>query len=215
MTILPVHRTFLLVSLASLSWAGCENPAQTKPKAEVAAPQGATAAAAAGTPYTFSAQGSKIEWTGSKVTGKHDGSFGTFSGKIRLTDGSIDRGSVEVEIDNASITTEPAKLLAHLKGPDFFDVERFPKTRFVSTSVRPGGESGATHTVSGDLELHGVKKSITFPAKIRIEGDDSYVNAELSINRKDFGLVYPGKPDDLIRDDVVIRLAVKASKTST
>jgi hypothetical protein len=39
------------------------------------------------------------------------------------------------------------------------------------------------------------------------------VDAEFTVNRKDFGLVYPGKPDDLIRDDVVVKLAVRAKRT--
>jgi hypothetical protein len=35
-------------------------------------------------------------------------------------------------------------------------------------------------------------------------------DTEFAINRKDFGIVYPGKTDDLIRDEVVLRLNVKA-----
>jgi hypothetical protein len=37
------------------------------------------------------------------------------------------------------------------------------------------------------------------------------MKSEFDINRKDFGIVYPGKPDDLIRDEVVIRLDLKAT----
>jgi len=67
-------------------------------------------------------------------------------------------------------------------------------------------------TVTGNLELHGVKKSIRFPATFTVEGGVVKANAEFSINRRDFGLVYPGMPDDLIRDDVLIRLAIQAPK---
>jgi len=41
---------------------------------------------------------------------------------------------------------------------------------------------------------------------------DLKANSEFSINRKDFGLVYPGMPDDLIRDEVVIKLTISAPK---
>ena len=36
--------------------------------------------------------------------------------------------------------------------------------------------------------------------------------AEFSINRKDFRIVYPGKPDDLIKDDVPLKLSLKATR---
>jgi len=56
--------------------------------------------------------------------------------------------------------------------------------------------------------LHGVKKAISFPASIQIAPDKVSVHAEFAINRKDWGLVYPGKADDLIKDGVVIRLSL-------
>ena len=72
---------------------------------------------------------------------------------------------------------------------------------------------GATHTVTGNLELHGVKKSITFPATIQVTLDNAAVDAEFAIDRKDFGIVYAGKADDLIRDGVVIKLNLKVPRT--
>jgi hypothetical protein len=56
-----------------------------------------------------------------------------------------------------------------------------------------------------------VTKSITFPATIRVTPGAVSVDAEFAINRKDFGLLYPGKADDLIRDDVLVKLAVRAA----
>jgi polyisoprenoid-binding protein YceI len=66
--------------------------------------------------------------------------------------------------------------------------------------------------VTGNLDLHGVKKSITFPATIKVEGDTVEVSAEFAINRKDFGIVYAGMPDDLIKDDVLMKVKLKAKK---
>jgi len=109
--------------------------------------------------------------------------------------------------------TDQEKLVGHLKSPDFFDVEKFPVTRFQSTKIETGGERGATHTVTGNLELHGVTKSIRFPASISLAADNVSVKSEFGINRKDFGIVYPGKPDDLIKDEVLIRLNLVATKS--
>jgi hypothetical protein len=49
--------------------------------------------------------------------------------------------------------------------------------------------------------LHGIKKSISFPANIQVAADSVPISAEFAINRKDFWLTYPGKADDLIRDE--------------
>jgi polyisoprenoid-binding protein YceI len=146
------------------------------------------------------------------VTGKHEGGFGTFSGVVRLVDQNPEKSSVIVDIDVASITSDTERLTRHLRSPDFFDTARFTSAKFVSTEVKKGGEKGATHTVTGNLTMHGVTKSISFPARISVAGDAVNVDAELALDRKDFGLSYPGKQDDLIRDDVLVKLAVRAKK---
>ena len=195
---------------------GCNtNPTKDKVKAEVTeAVKKTEPAPAAGAAYTFSQDGSKLEWVGAKVTKKHDGGFKTFSGTVHVPDGKIESGSVTVDIDTNSIFSDTEKLTGHLKSPDFFDTEKFPKARFTSTSVKPGGAAGGTHTVTGNLELHGVTKSISFPAKITHDNGEVAVQAEFGINRKDFGIVYAGAADDLVKDDVLIKLDLKAKAQS-
>ena len=202
----------LTLGLSLLAAVGCEDPAKNKPKAVVAAPMTAAAPAAGAVTLRFSAADSKLQFVGAKVTGQHEGSFGTFTGTVSLVGGDATKSQVTVEIDAASITSDNPKLTGHLKNADFFDVEKFPKARFESTGIKAGGEKGATHTVTGNLEIRGQKKSITFPANIKLESGKASVDAEFSINRKDFGLNYPGKVDDLIRDDVVIKLSIRAAQ---
>ncbi|HEV8367415.1 MAG TPA: YceI family protein, partial [Pyrinomonadaceae bacterium] len=96
--------------------------------------------------------------------------------------------------------------------PDFFDVAKFPQATFESTEIKPGGENGASHTVIGNFQLHGVTKSITFPATIAVSGDAVTVESTFAINRKDFGINYAGLPDNLIRDEVVMTLHIKGEK---
>lgn len=195
----------------------CNDPTKDKAKAQVGeavatASQADTTAKATAT-YAFDAKSSKITWTGSKVTGKHDGGFGDFHGSVQLVDGDPEKSQVTVEISAPSVTADADKLAEHLKSPDFFDVAKFSKVTFTSTSVKKGGENGATHTVTGNLGLHGVEKSISFPATVKIEGDQINVEGEFSLNRKDFGINYPGKQDDLIRDNVLVHLSVHAKKS--
>jgi polyisoprenoid-binding protein YceI len=199
--------SILVLGALSLVLSGCSDPADKVAKAQTS---GATNAAAAPTPmdakeYVIQPD-SKIEFIGSKVTGKHDGGFKTFEGKVDVAGGKV-VGS-QVKIDMQSTWTDTEKLTGHLKSPDFFDVAKFPNSMFTVTSV--DGEGDATK-VTGNLELHGVTKAISFPAKVQVNDQSVHVTAEFAINRKDFGIVYPGKTDDLIRDDVVIRFDLKAA----
>ena len=110
-----------------------------------------------------------------------------------------------------SIWSDSERLTGHLKNEDFFDVTRFPATTFAVTGMEG---TGPQHTVTGNLTLHGVTKSISFPAEIRVTNEEVTVRAEFAINRQDFGIKYPGRPDDLIRDRVVIKLDIKATPAS-
>lgn len=203
-----VVSTGLALALGGVS--GCNNnPAEGKSVAKVSEPAQVAqnlGSATAANKYVFSNAGSKIEFVGAKVTRKHDGAFNVFSGAVELVDGDPTKSLVTVEIATASLTADDPKLTSHLKSPDLLDVDKYPKATFTSTSVKPGGEGGATHTLTGNLALHGVTKSISFPAKIKVAADTVDADAEFAINRKDFGIVYPGMPDDLIKDEVLLKL---------
>ena len=154
----------------------------------------------------------KVEFVAAKVTRSHQGSFKQFAGKIDLVPNSIPDSRVTIDIDTGSVVTDEPELTAHLKTADFFDVAKYPKATFVSTKIEPANTGGSALHHTGNLELHGVKKSITFPATIQVTPDSVAVDAEFAINRKDFGIVYAGKADDLIRDGVVIKLAIKVPR---
>jgi len=191
----------------------CSDPAADKTKAvtgeatKVASP----AAATQGQKYLITPQNSKIEFTASKVTGSHNGSFGDFSGQIDHLN-TPEQGRVTITIKADSITTDTPDLTKHLKTADFFDVAKFPEATFVSTSIKAAGENGASHTVTGNLTMHGVTKAVTFPATISVTADVASVDSTFTINRKDFGINYAGQADNLIRDNVVLKLTIRASK---
>jgi polyisoprenoid-binding protein YceI len=200
-----------LVLALCLLVAACANPAEDKPVAAVGEParpaESAPAPPAAGERYVVSAE-SMVGFTGSKVTGKHDGGFRAFTGTVDFVDGDPTRSRIELTIDTSSIWTDNPKLTGHLQSADFFDVARYPTATFASTSITGGPE---TFTVAGDLTLHGVTKNITFPARIEREGLLLTAASEFVLDRFDFGIVYPGAADDLIRKEVVVRFHLKAS----
>ena len=99
------------------------------------------------------------------------------------------------------------KLTRHLKDSDFFDVAKFPKATFTSTKIEPSTEEG-THMVTGDLEMRGVKKQISFPVTIKKQGSTVLTTSEFTIKRFDWDVNYKGAADDLIKDDVLIKLHI-------
>lgn len=215
----------ILVIGLSIFVAACEDPAANKAKATVNEPSvvnkaadpaqapATSAPAPKGEALLIDPENSKVEFTGSKVTGKHDGGFKQFSGAIDLVNNKVDESSVYVDIDATSVFTDADKLTEHLKSGDFFEVEKFPRASFRSTKIEADTTKGSgNYLVTGDLTLHGVTKSISFPAEIKISAEAVSVSSEFAINRKDFGIVYAGKADDLIRDDVVIRLDLKTPR---
>ena len=212
---MPRYLTVVIVTLIALLTYGCANPAANKPKATVtnAAPEKDSTKPAAAENLLISPDNSKVEFVAAKVTRSHNGSFKKFTGAIDLVGNAVENSRVSIDIETNSVVTDEDGLTKHLQTPDFFDVAKYPKATFTSTKIEAANAGGATHSVTGNFELHGVKKSITFPAMIQVAPDSVSVNAEFSINRQDFGLVYPGKADDLIRDGVVIKLTVKVPRT--
>lgn len=218
----------LTVAAAALFAAACEDPAANKPKATTAAPSAnanvqpngnaantATnpAPAVRGEALALNPENSKVSFVGSKVTGKHDGGFKQFTGTIDLVNGKAEESTVTVDIDMASVFTDAEGLTEHLQTGDFFEVSKYPKSTFASSKIVPDASKGANaYTITGDLEMRGVKRSVTFPATIVVGTDDVSVTSEFSINRKEFGILYAGKADDLIRDAVVIKLDLKAPR---
>ena len=205
-------RTITII-FALLLITACSNPASDKPQAitNEAAPVTATSSAPQGQRYSISPENSKIEFVASKVTRSHNGSFKKFSGAIDFR-GQPENSTVSVTIETNSIEADDPDLTKHLQTPDFFDVAGYPQATFTSTAIKPGGEKSATHTVTGNLTLHGVTKSISFPATIAVNPQAITVDSSFSINRKDFGINYAGAADNLIRDEVVLKLTVRGVK---
>jgi polyisoprenoid-binding protein YceI len=220
--------------LATLALLGCaENAAENKPEAvtgparpEAPAPAAEAAGAAEPAPpqappapeapanlvkLPFSdADGSTVKFVGSKIVGEsHEGGFKAFQGAMYLDPDKAEVARIEADIDMNSTYADADGLTDHLKKSDFFDVAKFPQSRFVTTEIKAGGKDGASHTVIGNLTLHGVTKSIEFPATLTVSDDQAAVASEFFIKRSDFGITFSPA---IIREEVVIKLDVKAPR---
>lgn len=201
--------TTILTTAAAAALVSCENPADKTTTATTGeAVEVEATTTEGGTKYVFT-DASAIGFIGSKVTGSHEGGFKSFTGHFHVADGAPVGNDHQVVIDMNSTWSDNDKLTGHLKNADFFNVEEFPESRFEVTGLEK--TSDGAYSISGNFTLHGQTKNITFPASVSQDGETVKIAAEFDINRQDFGISYAGKKDDLIRDEVVIKLDLHAA----
>lgn len=85
------------------------------------------------------------------------GRFGKVAGTLSFDGAQPEKSTTFIEVDMRSLDT-PSKPLDEKLKSDFFEVGKYPVARFTSTSIRATGDR--TGIVSGNLELHGVKKKV-------------------------------------------------------
>jgi polyisoprenoid-binding protein YceI len=161
--------------------------------------------------FRLDGENTKVAFVGSKMVGSHDGGFARMTGELVVPSSDPRGARIRLEVVTSSVYTDNEQLTAHLKSPDFFDVEKHPVATFESRAVAADRSKDGTHTITGDLTFMGITRSISFPARARLEGTSARVAAEFVINRKDFGVVYPGMPDNLIKDEVLIKISLDAA----
>jgi polyisoprenoid-binding protein YceI len=131
--------------------------------------------------------------------------------------------SVEAAVDVNTINTNDAQRDAHLKSPDFFDVERFPTITFRSTNVEKKG--GDLFAVTGDLTIHGVTKPVTLDvSEVSEQAKDPWGNARIGasaktkVKRSDFGLTWNAALETggfMIGDDVKLDFEIELVKAKS
>jgi polyisoprenoid-binding protein YceI len=138
------------------------------------------------------------------------GEFVGASGILALDPAEVSRSRLEVSVPVAGISTPSGALTAELKGPQWFDAQRFPDIAFKSTSIVATGDN--TADVTGDLTMHGVTKQVTLKAKFNTAGinplDKAYTagfEVRGNIKRSDFGVT---KYVPLVGDDVHLIISV-------
>jgi polyisoprenoid-binding protein YceI len=124
----------------------------------------------------------------SKVRGR----FNEATAEARVGD-SLANSSLRAKVKTASFDSGDANRDAHVRGEDFFDVEKYPEMTFKATNVEGDGND---YTVTGDLSIHGVTK----PVELEVEFSGVVVDpfgatragftAETEISRKEFGLTW-------------------------
>jgi polyisoprenoid-binding protein YceI len=169
---------------------------------------------------------SSLEWNGKKLKGEHNGTIMLSSGEIIINKDAVTGGTFEIDMNSLTDKdlTDPSyktKLEGHLKSADFFDAQKFPKAKFVITSVTPikeAKEGGYTHTLKGNLTIKDKTNEISFDAVIKMaEGKVACVGTA-TIDRSKFDIKYGSKSffpeigDKLIYDEFTVKFNVVAVK---
>lgn len=164
---------------------------------------------------------SVLNWKGSKPTGDHNGTVSLKSGGILIEDGQLKAGEFVVDMNTIiNLDMKGSKgatnLEGHLKSPDFFEVEKYPTSKFVITSVV---DKEGKLEVTGNLSIKDVTKSITIPATVeKVDGMYVFKSENFNIDRADFNVKYKSKKffdnlkDKFVNDLVEMSFVVQATK---
>ena len=122
------------------------------------------------------------------------GEFKDFEGTLEVDGDDYNTLKAEVVIKTASVTTNTDQRDAHLRSADFFDVEKYPEMRFVSTGVEKKGAD--SYVLKGDLTIKDVTRPIELNATVEGRFNDPYGNERTGVtlrgevDREAFGLTW-------------------------
>ena len=140
---------------------------------------------------------SVLNWKGTKPTGSHNGIVSLKNGALVLEQGKLVGGEFIVDMSTIKVSDIPAdneangKLVSHLINSDFFDIEAYPTSKFIITSVAPKDN---LLLVTGNLTIKDVTKSITIPATIATtDGVTTFSSEVFMVNRAEFNVTYASK----------------------
>ena len=144
------------------------------------------------------------------------GSFTDFSVEAESDDDKFSNPKVSFTAKVASINTANEQRDGHLKSADFFDAEKYPEIRFVSTGV--ANNDGESFDLTGDLTIKDVTKPVTLKVEFGGVAKDPWGNVKAGftingkINRTDFGLTWNAPIETggvLVSEDVRIAAEIQ------
>jgi polyisoprenoid-binding protein YceI len=163
--------------------------------------------------YTVKPDQSEMQWTARKVGGQHSGILKLKSGSFSVEDGLITSGTFVMDMTTIELTdSESKKLLNHLKGKDFFNVEKFKESKLVITGSKM--KDSAMH-VSANLTIVGITNPISFVAKNVGKTDDFRIySGTLTVDRTKYGIVYRSSAvgDAFIKDEFDVKVKITGEK---
>jgi polyisoprenoid-binding protein YceI len=150
-----------------------------------------------------------------------------FTARTNKVSGSVDfdasakTGSATITVDGASIDTGVALRNEHMRSADWFNFDKNPEVKFVTTSVK--NTSGDKYAITGNLTLNGITKKISSSATVRLTkandmtkmigfgGDAVGIVAKFKIKITDFGAKHPAIAGGRVAETLDATLRIVAS----
>ena len=143
--------------------------------------------------WTIDPRASSLTFTASQVGAFVNGRFPKWTGEIVLDPASPATAHIDIRIETQPVTTNNNDVDSLLKGPNFFDVQKFPAARFVSTEITAKG--GERYEAQGKLTIRDVTRDTVLPFTLAIADDPAQpgrlratARGRLVLKRLDFGV---------------------------
>jgi polyisoprenoid-binding protein YceI len=167
----------------------------------------ATSAAHAG---TVDYKKSRIGFTFKQMNVPVEGGFPKFTANVAFDAASPEAGKAEIEVDLGSIDTGSTDGDTEAKRKPWFNVESFPKAKFVSTSVKRIGPDRLD--VSGTLMIKGRSRDVTVPVTMKREAGGTAFEGAFPLLRLQYAIGDgPWADTDTVADEVHVRFRIFVS----
>ncbi len=133
------------------------------------------------------------------------GDLSNLEGKIVINEKNINKSYADVTVKVETIDTDNERRDKHLRSADYFDIEKYPTIRIVSTSISKDDKSG--YLFNGNIIIKGITKTISFPFAVLKNAEGFLLTGNFSINRLDFGV---GGNSATMSDTVKVELSIFA-----
>ncbi|MEL6970408.1 MAG: YceI family protein [Bacteroidota bacterium] len=205
---------FLALALFLVACGGAPEGEKVEAQEAVETTEPATAAAT----LAVNTEASIINWIGAKFTGdQHMGTLNISKGELATEGGQLVGGSFVIDMTSMKNTDLPedkqGDLVGHLSNGDFFEVESFPQATFEIAEVAAvEGNPEQTHTITGNLTMKDITKSITIPAKVTMgENGVSAETPQFVIDRTEWGIMYGSTTagalkNKAIKDEIALQI---------
>jgi polyisoprenoid-binding protein YceI len=147
------------------------------------------------------------------------GQFSSFEGTVEAENDDFSNAKIQFTADVNSISTNNEQRDQHLKAADFFEADKYPEVKFISTGFKK--KSNEDYELAGDLTIKGITKQVMLKVEFSGIVQDPWGNTKAGfslngkINRKDFGLTFHAVTETggvLLSDEVKLLAEVQLQK---
>ena len=161
---------------------------------------------------------SNIEWTGKKLTGEHYGSISVNKGHLLINGNKLVGGAFDIDMNTITCVDiidakSNARLVDHLKSPDFFAVSKYPVARFEITRADFRGDHN--YNITGNLTIKDKTNPITFPATFIMNSSGiASAGGNIVFDRSKYDVKFGSQSffdnlgDKMVYDDVDLKVSI-------